>query len=96
MICVASPMSSLCLSTVRATFLQHFGIAGGPNGLMNRSEEVVQINVLNCAPDALALQAPPPDSGLSPRALAGSLTRKLRRKETPTEVTPPSKRTSGA
>lgn len=96
MICVASPVISSFLSTVRATFLQHFGIAGGPNGLMNRSEEVVQINVLNCSSDALALHASPQDSALSPRALAGSLTRKLRRKETPTDVTPPSKRTIGA
>ena len=82
--------------TVRATFLQHFGIAGGPNGLMNRGEEVVQINILHCSSSGLPMQPAPPDTGLSPRALAGSLTRKLRRKESQPDAntTPPSKRTS--
>jgi hypothetical protein len=95
-LCRLTHLFCVSCSSVRATFLQHFGIAGGPNGLMNRSEEVVQINVLNCSSGALALQALPQDSGLSPRALAGSLTRKLRRKETPTDLTPPSKRMNDA
>jgi hypothetical protein len=66
---------------VRATFLQHFGISGGPNGIMNRSEEVVQIEILECSSAGLGFQVLSHDSGLSPRALAETLSRKLRRKE---------------
>jgi hypothetical protein len=63
---------------VRATFLQNFTIAGGPNGLMNRSEEVVQINVINCSDQGLNLSSG--DLNLSPRMMiAGSIGRKLRR-----------------
>lgn len=76
-------------SIVRATFLQNFGIAGGPNGVMNRSEEVVQINVVECASYLASGQTLPPDTGLSPRALAGTLTRKLRRKENQSDVAHP-------
>lgn len=61
-------------STVRATFMQSFSIVGGPNGLMNRSEEVVQINVLTCSE-----QEGFADAVLTPRSLADSLSRKLRR-----------------
>jgi hypothetical protein len=76
-------------SIVHATFLQHFGIAGGPNGVMNRSEEVVQINVVECASYPAGGQTLTTDIGLSPRALAGTLTRKLRRKENQSDVTHP-------
>jgi hypothetical protein len=74
-----SPIISLILNrNVRATFLQNFTIAGGPNGLMNRSEEVVQISVLNCSDQGLNL--PSGDLNLSPRMMiAGSIGRKLRR-----------------
>jgi hypothetical protein len=57
--------------------------------VMNRSEEVVQINVVECASYHAGAQTVNTDNGLSPRALAGSLTRKLRRKENPSDVTHP-------
>jgi hypothetical protein len=51
---------------------------GGPNGIMNRSEEVVQVNVVNCASceEDGHINV---DSSVSPRSFAGTITRKLRR-----------------
>lgn len=91
-ICTLDPQGNESEDTwaiVHATFLQHFGIAGGPNGVMNRSEEVVQINVVECASYPAGGQTLTTDIGLSPRALAGTLTRKLRRKENQSDVTHP-------
>lgn len=72
---------------MRATFLQNFTVAGGPNGLMNRSEEVVQICVLDCSNQGLHMSGG--DLNLSPRMLAGSIGRKLRRNTSHDDVIPP-------
>jgi len=64
-------------ATISATFLQTFTIVGGPNGLMNRSEEIVQVNVKNCSgvEERILLNT---DSTITPRSMA-RIKRKLRR-----------------
>jgi len=64
-------------ATICANFMQTFSIVGGHNGLMNRSEEIVQIEVMDCkaTEDESQLNL---ESNISPRSLVG-IKRKIRR-----------------
>lgn len=55
--------------TIRAIFRQCFDVCGGPNGRMNKEEEIVQVNVLSC---------PIIPSSTPPRHRANRIVRRLR------------------
>eukprot|EP00546_Thalassionema_frauenfeldii_P003367 CAMPEP_0178936224 /NCGR_PEP_ID=MMETSP0786-20121207/25051_1 /TAXON_ID=186022 /ORGANISM="Thalassionema frauenfeldii, Strain CCMP 1798" /LENGTH=433 /DNA_ID=CAMNT_0020614597 /DNA_START=809 /DNA_END=2110 /DNA_ORIENTATION=- len=61
-------------ATICANFMQTFSIVGGHNGLMNRSEEIVQIEVKNAQDESQSKL----DTTVSPRSLVG-IKRKVRR-----------------
>ena len=68
-------------ASIRATFNQDFCLTGGPNARMTTGEEIVRVNVVKCCDyNADAQNAYwNPESGLSPRALAGQIGRRMRR-----------------
>jgi hypothetical protein len=77
-VCTTDPQGDVeedTWATIRATFLQSFRVCGGPNGRIVRGEEIVRVKILKCCDFRRVVK----ESAISPRELAGMMSRKLRR-----------------
>ena len=77
-VCTTDPQGDVeedTWATIRATFLQSFRVFGGPNGRMVRGEEIVRVKILKCCDFCQVVK----EAAISPRELAGLMSRKLRR-----------------